>query len=48
MRIHMVEAGGRGGVYQHAVAVVEALARHNLDVVLQLPVRGHSVTDLFN
>jgi glycosyltransferase involved in cell wall biosynthesis len=34
MRIHMVEAGGRGGVYQHAVAVCEALARHNVDVVL--------------
>ena len=34
MRIHIVEAGGRGGVYQHAVAVAEALARHGEDVVL--------------
>ena len=34
MPIHMVEAGGRGGVYQHAVAVVEALAHHGEQVVL--------------
>jgi glycosyltransferase involved in cell wall biosynthesis len=32
--IHIVEAGGRGGVYQHAVAVAEALARHGREVVL--------------
>ena len=34
MRIHIVEAGGRGGVYQHAVAVAEALAHHGEQVVL--------------
>lgn len=34
MRIHIVEAGGRGGVYQHSVAVAEALARHGEQVVL--------------
>ena len=34
MPIHIVEAGGRGGVYQHAVAVAEALARHGEQVVL--------------
>ena len=32
--MHIVEAGGRGGVYQHAVAVAEALARHGEEVVL--------------
>ena len=50
MRIHMVEAGGRGGVYQHAVAVAEALAHHGEHVVLHtaydaelLPGRGVQV-----
>jgi glycosyltransferase involved in cell wall biosynthesis len=32
--IHMVEVGGRGGVYQHAVAVVEGLAGTGRRVVL--------------
>jgi glycosyltransferase involved in cell wall biosynthesis len=34
VRIHIVEAGGRGGVYQHALALAEALARHGEQVVL--------------
>jgi glycosyltransferase involved in cell wall biosynthesis len=31
---HIVEAGGRGGVYQHAVAVANALAARGVPVVL--------------
>jgi glycosyltransferase involved in cell wall biosynthesis len=38
-RIHLVEAGGRGGVYQHAVAVAQALAGRGERVVL------HTATD---
>jgi glycosyltransferase involved in cell wall biosynthesis len=38
-RIHIVEAGGRGGVYQHAVAVAEALTASGEAVVL------HTATD---
>jgi glycosyltransferase involved in cell wall biosynthesis len=36
---HIVEAGGRGGVYQHAVAVAEALRSSGVEVVL------HTATD---
>jgi glycosyltransferase involved in cell wall biosynthesis len=32
--IHLVEPGGRGGVYQHTVGVAEALAASGVDVVL--------------
>jgi glycosyltransferase involved in cell wall biosynthesis len=39
-RVHIVEAGGRGGVYQHAVAVASALAGAGTEVVL------HTATDL--
>jgi glycosyltransferase involved in cell wall biosynthesis len=38
-RIHIVEAGGRGGVYQHALAVAAALGRAGESVVL------HTATD---
>jgi glycosyltransferase involved in cell wall biosynthesis len=38
-RIHIVEAGGRGGVFQHALAVAEALAASGNAVVL------HTATD---
>lgn len=37
--MHIVEAGGRGGVYQHAVAVAEALSETGREVVL------HTATD---
>ncbi len=37
--IHIVEAGGRGGVYQHAVAVAQALAARGERVTL------HTATD---
>jgi glycosyltransferase involved in cell wall biosynthesis len=36
---HIVEVGGRGGVYQHAVAVADALAGRGVDVTL------HTATD---
>jgi glycosyltransferase involved in cell wall biosynthesis len=40
MRVHVVELEGRGGPFQHAVSMADALYRDGLDVVL------HTATDL--
>src|SRR3954453_5406306 len=34
MKVHLVEQGGRGGVFQHTVAVAHALAQTGLEVKL--------------